>query len=93
MWAVPVAGDVCGQRGDPCTPFQPRRRDYVVRVLILAAIPIYIPMPHASTALDHFTLLQNNGLVGMLGLDVLYVVSVALSGLVTLALSEESARP
>jgi hypothetical protein len=54
--------------------------------LVFLAIPAYLLNPPSSTPEGHFDLLRSNVLVALIGLDMVYVVSVALSGLVTLAL-------
>jgi hypothetical protein len=54
--------------------------------LIVLAVPVFIFAPPPTTAADHFAALETNTLVGLLGLDLLYVPSVALSALITLAL-------
>ncbi len=59
-------------------------------VLMLALIPIqmalYIAFPPPEDALGFFVMFQENRLVGLLALDLLYIVDMLLNGLVFLAL-------
>ena len=55
-------------------------------VLIPIQIIIFIAWPPPSTVIGFFTLFQNNWLLGLLNLDLLYMLTTALMGLVILAL-------
>lgn len=62
----------------------------VAALITLVAIPVqafvFIAWPWPSNALESFTLLQSNKLIGLLNLDLLYVVDNALLILVFIAL-------
>ena len=55
-------------------------------VLIPIQIIIFIAWPPPSTVDGYFTLFQNNWLLGLLNLDLLYMLTTVLMGLVILAL-------
>ncbi len=55
-------------------------------VLIPTQIIIFIAWPTPSTVDGYFTLFQNNWLLGLLNLDLLYMLTTVLMGLVILAL-------
>ena len=56
-------------------------------VLIPITIIVYIAWPTPSTAIESFTLFQNNRLAGLMSLDLMYLVSNVLAVPVLLALS------
>ena len=59
-------------------------------LILLGLIPIqtiiFIAHPPPSTVIGYFTLLQNNRLLGLLNLDLLYMLTMALTSLIYLAL-------
>jgi Domain of unknown function (DUF4386) len=59
-------------------------------LILLGLIPIqtiiFIAHPPPSTVIGYFTLFQNNRLLGLLNLDLLYMLTIALTGLIYLAL-------
>jgi hypothetical protein len=58
----------------------------IIVVLIVIEIPILIAWPPPSTVIGYFTLFQNNWLLGLLNLDLLFMLSNALLILMYLAL-------
>jgi hypothetical protein len=55
-------------------------------VTIVTAIPAFIFSPPPTTVLDWFTLFHENGLLGLLAMDLLMLAGIALSGLIYIAL-------
>jgi len=55
-------------------------------VTIVAAISVFIVSPPPTTVLNWFTLFHENGLLGLLDMDLLMLVGIALSGLIYIAL-------
>ncbi len=55
-------------------------------VLIPIQIIVFIASPPPSTAIDYFTLFQNNRLLGLMGLDLVYIVDNVLAIPILLAL-------
>lgn len=53
---------------------------------IVIAIPIYLISPPPTTVLDWFTLLHRNAFLGLLDLDLLMLIGIAMSGLIYIAL-------
>src|SRR6476660_4739411 len=53
---------------------------------IVIAVPIYLISPPPTTVLDWFTLFHQNAFVGLLDLDLLMLIGIAMSGLIYIAL-------
>lgn len=58
----------------------------IVLLLMPVQIILYIAYPPPATAAGFFALMQESSLVGLIGLDLLYMVTVLLMGVVVLAL-------
>jgi hypothetical protein len=58
----------------------------IIVVFIVIEIPIFLAWPPPSTVIGYFTLFQNNRLLGLLNLDLLFMLSNALFILIYLAL-------
>ncbi|HEU5345661.1 MAG TPA: DUF4386 family protein [Ktedonobacterales bacterium] len=54
--------------------------------VIVVAVPIYLISPPPTSVLDWFTLFHRNALLGLLDLDLLMLIGIAMSGLIYIAL-------
>ena len=53
---------------------------------IAVAVPVYLMSPPPTSVLDWFTLFHRNALLGLLDLDLLMLIGIAMSGLIYFAL-------
>ena len=51
---------------------------FIIAALLIGEIVVYATLPRASTALEHFTIFQDNWLAGLLTFDLLGMVSYLL---------------
>lgn len=54
--------------------------------IIITAVSVYLISPPPTTVLDWFTLFHRNALLGLLDLDLLMLIGIAMSGLIYIAL-------